>query len=126
MAGPAILKVAYFANIVILVPVCWTMFAGGGVASVFEGRVTESDGLRLMVGSVWAAILLASVAGLAWPLLFAPMLLIQIVYKALWLAMFVAPLVVAQRGAQVPWGISTIFAAIVLSYPAIYWAGTRP
>jgi hypothetical protein len=126
MAGPAILKVAYFANIVILVPVCWGMFAGGGVATVFQGQVAESAGLRLLVGSLWAAILLASIAGLVWPLFFAPVLLIQIVYKTLWLAVFVAPLVVAQRSAEVPWGVSTIFALIVLTYPVIFWLGTRP
>ncbi len=119
MDAPALLRLAYAANILILVPVCWAMFFGQGVVSVFQGTVAESAGLRLLVGSLWAAILAGSVAGLFAPAFFAPLLLIQIFYKALWLALFVAPLVIAGRDA--PWGIATIFAAIVLTYPYIFW-----
>jgi hypothetical protein len=51
-----LLKVAYTANIAILLPVCWAMFSGRGVQTVFQGTVDESAGLRLLVGSLWAAI----------------------------------------------------------------------
>jgi hypothetical protein len=123
MANPDVLKIAYVANILILVPVCWGMFFGGGVATVFEGRVDESEGLRLLVGSLWAAILFASVAGLFQPGFFAPVLLIQIVYKALWLAIFVAPLVLSGSADRAPMGISVCFLLIVVTYPVIYWFG---
>lgn len=121
MTNPAILKLAYAANILILVPVCWGMFFGSGVASVFQGQVAESAGLRLLVGSLWAGILLASIAGFWFPAFFAPVVLIQIVYKALWLATFVAPLILAGRSGDVPWGIAAIFAGIVVTYPALFW-----
>lgn len=121
MNNAGLLKFAYAANILILVPVCWGMFLGSGTASVFQGQVAESAGLRLLVGSLWAAILLASVAGFWAPGFFAPVILIQIVYKALWLATFVLPLIIAGRGAEVPWGIATIFAAIVVTYPFLFW-----
>jgi hypothetical protein len=123
MANPAALKIAYAANILILVPVCWGMFAGGGVSTVFEGRVDESVGLRLLVGSLWSAILLASVAGLFWPTFFAPVLLIQIFYKSLWLAIFVLPLIIGGQLERVPAGISLSFLIIILTYPFIYWLG---
>lgn len=115
----ALLRLAYLANILILVPVCWAMFFGNAMASVFQGTVTDSLGLRLLVGSLWAAILSASVFGLFMPVLFAPLLLVQIIYKALWLTLFVLPLVLA--GKPAPWGIASIFAAIVLTYPFVLW-----
>ncbi len=117
-----LLKMAYAANILILVPVCWSLFAGRGVQPVFNGAVNESAGLRLMVGSLWAAILVASVAGLFYPRFFAPVLLIQIFYKALWLGLFIAPLLMVK--AQ-PWpsGIAICFALIVLTYPFLFWFG---
>jgi len=119
--GAGLLRIAYAANILILVPVCWGMFFGGGVASVFEGRVDESAGLRLLVGSLWFAILACSIAGLATPKLFAPLLVVQIIYKSLWLLFFVAPLVAAGRGGDVPWGISASFLMIVATYPLLLW-----
>lgn len=119
METGAILRLAYVANILILVPVCWAMFFGNAMASVFQGTVTDSLGLRLLVVSLWAAILSASVLGLFMPALFAPLLLVQIIYKAMWLALFVLPLVLA--GKPAPWGIASIFAAIVLTYPFVLW-----
>lgn len=47
--GVNILKLAYGANILVLVPVVYGMIAGRGVASVFEGQVEDSAGLRLLM-----------------------------------------------------------------------------
>lgn len=46
-----------------------------------------------------------------------PLLLIQVIYKTLWLLTFVLPLLIAGRSGEVPWGISLTFLVIVLSYP---------
>lgn len=123
--SPGWLRPAYVLNIVILAPVCYAMFCGSGVAGVFDGKVDESAGLRLLVGSLWLAILCASFAGLVWPAFFAPVMLAQIVYKALWLAVFVIP--AFQRGGwgAVPIGISASFAFIVASYPILLFMATR-
>jgi hypothetical protein len=119
MSGFGILRLAYAANIIILIPVVWNMLVGGGVTTVFEGRVDESAGLRIMVGSLWFAILLASFAGLYDPRTMAPIIVAQIIYKAMWLALFVWPL--AQRGGwgAVPQGISIVFTGIVITYPLL-------
>ncbi|RJT25005.1 hypothetical protein D5I55_05980 [Chakrabartia godavariana] len=119
MENAAILRWAYAANILILVPVCYGLIAGSGVAGVFEGKVAESAGLRLLVASLYVAILVASMAGLKWPAFFAPILIAQIIYKTLWLAMFAAPLVLAGWSGDVPWGISSSFIGIVLIYPIL-------
>lgn len=121
---PHILWLPYIANIVILVPVVWMMFGAQTGPTLFGGDVENSEGLRLLVGSLWFAILLASVAGLFAPHFFRPVLLIQIVYKATWLAAFVMPL--WMRGGEVPWGIAVIFAAIVAIWPFFFWASAEP
>lgn len=112
-----LLKIPYAANIVILVPVVYGMLAGRGVQSVFQGRIEDSEGLRLLVASLWSAILIGSVAGLWWPRFFAPLILMQIIYKALWLCLFVVPLGIRSGGNAIPAGISSVFLAIVLTYP---------
>ncbi len=117
--GAGLLRIGYAANIFVLVPVVWSMFFSGGTEGVFEGKVTDSEGLRLLVGSLWLAILAGSLAGLIWPAIFAPLLLVQIVYKATWLVTYVWP----NRGDPgIPMGISAIFLGIVLTYPLLLWA----
>lgn len=101
------------------------MFAESGASIVFDGKVSESAGLRLLVGSLWFAILCASVAGLVWPAFFAPVMLAQIIYKCLWLAVFVFP--AFQRGGwhAVPVGIAASFAFIVATYPILILLAMR-
>jgi hypothetical protein len=123
ITSPAWLYPAYAFNIMVLVPVVYSMLFGAGVTTVFEGKVQESQGLRLMVGSLWFAILLASLVGLAWPSPLAPILVIQIFYKSLWLLLFVRPLMRADK----PWpvGITSIFAIIVATYPVLLLFATH-
>ena len=123
ITNPNWLYPAYIFNILILVPVVYAMLLGSGVATVFQGTVPESPGLRLMVGSLWFAILVASVAGLIWPSYFSPLLIVQIIYKSLWLVLFVLPL--WRAGQTVPAGISTTFVIIVITYPILLWLATR-
>jgi hypothetical protein len=123
IVSPSWLLGPYILNILILVPVCYSMFFGGGISTVFEGKVDESQGLRLLVGSLWFAILIASIGGLIRPTFFAPVILIQTLYKAFWLVAFIAPLWLA--GKPVPIGISTVFALTVLGYPIALWLATR-
>jgi hypothetical protein len=125
MSSINLLKIAYAANILILVPVVHAMFFGRGVSDVFDGRVDESLGLRLLVASLWSAILLGSIAGLWWPRFFAAVLPIQIFYKSLWLALFVVPLAQRSGWDAVPKGISITFLMIVLTYPFILWFALR-
>ncbi len=121
MSNPVWLQVAYASNVLILIPCVLAMFWGNGIHTVFQGKVADSAGLRLLVGSLWTAILLASIAGLRWPAYFAPVVLLQIAYKLMWLAAFVLPLVVARRHIDVPWGISITFAIIVPVYSLLFW-----
>lgn len=113
--SPSWLYLPYIANILILAPVCWALLVTGSTDSVFEGRVGNSDGLRTLVGSLYLAILIASVGGIVWPAFFAPLILIQVIYKTCWLLVFILPLLL--KGQPYPTGISAAFAMIVLMYP---------
>jgi hypothetical protein len=121
MNPTSFLKIAYGSNIAILIPVCTAMFRGSATNTVFNGAVGDTPGLRMLVGSLWTAILAASIAGFVQPRFFAPVLLIQVSYKTLWLVTFVAPLI-AQRQPW-PFGIAVCFALIVLTYPFLFWFG---
>lgn len=120
------LRLPYLLNILILVPVCWAMYSGSGRMAVFEGKISWSDELAGLVAALWTAILVASFAGLAWPRLFVPLLLVQVIYKALFLAIIIIPL--ARQGGinAVPMGISVSFVIIVLTYPWAIFAAWRP
>ncbi len=61
--------------------------------------------------------MIGSVLGLFSPVPMSPLLLIQVVYKTLWLLVFVLPRLVGGRSGEVPWGISLTFLGIVLAYP---------
>ena len=62
-----------------------------------------------------AAVLAASVAGLKYPVLMAPVLVVQVLYKGLWLAGYAWPR--WRRGEALPVGLCTVFLAIVLTWP---------
>lgn len=113
------LQIPYALNIAILTPVCLAMFTGRGQVAVFQGAVSASRGLELLVGSLWLSILVASVAGLLLPRLFAPLLAMQVVYKLAWLLTFVVP--AASAKAPMPTGIAACFAGIVLTWPVFLW-----
>lgn len=116
-----LLYVAYIFNILVLIPVAFQTLLSGeaGNRRVFEGKFPESEGLRTILGSLWAAILVASCLGLLYPVQMSPVLIVQIVYKSLWLLVFVLPRLTAGRRTEIPWGLTLTFLAIVLVYPWI-------
>jgi hypothetical protein len=109
----------YTFNILVLLPVGLLMLLGGerGGQSACQGRFPESAGFRTILGSLWTAILIGSALGLFFPAPMSTLLLIQVIYKSLWLLVFVLPRLLGGRSQEVPWGISLTFLVVVLSYP---------
>jgi hypothetical protein len=111
------LRLAYWANIVILGPI--------GISTVFrlfptdEGRFAESAGWRTVVGGVWTAILILSILGLLHPLRYSVVLLLQIIYKTVWLAVYAVPRLLRDDAGSVPRPMGIIFAAIVVAWPFV-------
>ena len=100
------LLLPYIFNILVLIPVGLTTLLGGerGGRFVFQGRFPESAGIRTILGSLWTAILIGSVIGLFHPVPMSPLLLIQVIYKTLWLVVFVLPLRGTGTGQRRPVG----------------------
>jgi hypothetical protein len=46
-----------------------------------------------------------------------PLLLMQVIYKSLWLLIFVMPRLLKGKNSEIPSGIALVFLMIVLSYP---------
>ncbi len=120
-------RCAYAANILILVPVLVMLFTehGEGGLRTFEGTISNVDGLRLLVGSLWLGILVLSAAGLRRPCVFLPVLALQVIYKATYLAVYVIPRWWADGAAAVPWGVTVSFAAIVTVWPVVLYANRQ-
>ncbi len=113
-----LLLLPYIANIVILVPVALGSLTG--LLPISRGHFPESAGWRTITGSLWTAILASSIAGLFHPRIFAPILLLQVIYKTVWLTFYVAPrLKNAESRKEIHWGITVSFLLIVIFYPMV-------
>jgi hypothetical protein len=112
------LLLPYIFNIVVLIPVALTPF-GEKVSKRLDsqGKLTVGAGIRSISGSSWTVIVIGSVIGLVHPVSMSPLLLIQVIYNALWLGVFVVPLLVRGRSSEVNWGIAGTFLFILLTYP---------
>ncbi len=120
-----LLLLPYPYNIVVLIPVGLTTLFGGerGGRLAFQGKFPESAGIRTILGSLWTAILIGSVIGRSHPVSMAPLLLIQVLDKTLWLVVFVVPCLVRGQAHAVPWGVAGTFLFIVMTYPwVIPWS----
>ena len=122
MTADLALRLAYGANIVILTPVVAALLTGPA-QRVFGPATPDVPGLRLLVAALWGAILLCSVVGLLRPSAMAAILLLQVIYKAAWLALFVVPAI--RTADPVPWGPAITFVPIVLIWPFILAAAWR-
>jgi hypothetical protein len=112
------LLIPYAANIAILVPVAFGSLTG--LLPISRGHFPESSGWRTITGSLWTAILLCSIAGLFHPVVFAPILLLQVIYKTVWLVVYVLPrLRNADSRKEIHWGIAVSFLLIVIIYPLV-------
>lgn len=113
------LLLAYVLNIIILIPVGLTTLLGGPEAQrrLFQGKYPDSAGIRTILGSLWTALLIGSVIGLFHPVAMSPLLLIQVIYKALWWLVFVLPRLASGRAGEVHWGSAGVFLFMALAYP---------
>ena len=89
------------------------------VHSVWQGT-TSADGASLrVVGALWTSIALLSFFGLFNPLGFAPVLLLQLIYKGGWLLVVALPARLGDSDRPLPMGMSLFFVIWVLILPLI-------
>ena len=115
------LLLPYIFNILVLIPIGLLTLLGGerGGQLACQKKFPESEGFRTILGSLWTAILLGSILGLVFPVQMSSLLLIQVIYKSLWLLVFVKPRLSKLEISEVPSGIALVFLVIVLSYPRV-------
>lgn len=112
---PFHLQAAYALNILILLPIAVPTLLG--LWATDQRRFSESAGWRVLVGSLWTAILVLSFLGLLAPERYVPVLLLQLIYKTLWLLVYALPRALRGQWRQIPLGIACCFLAIVLVWP---------
>ena len=108
-------QVLFWANILILVPIGFGTLLKPSLTD--HGVFAESAGWRTLVGSLWVGILACSALGVVWPSSFAWLLVLQGIYKSVWLLVYAAPRVFAGRRQEIPAGITLSFVVIVLVWP---------
>lgn len=117
-----LLRIAYSANILILLPVALaTLLSARGAEAVIESKFSVETPYRILVGCLWSAILICSILGLFSPQRMVGVLILQVIYKALFLVIVILPLWQSKSIDAVPIGLSLSFAAIILVWPVILW-----
>jgi hypothetical protein len=114
-----LLRAIYIANIIVAGTVGWmSLFAPSRAAMIVFGGTTEPNIPMRIVGSFWLTIALLSVAGLFSPVRFSIVLLLQLIYKNLWLLAIAVPAILAGKTDSIPIGMAIFFLiwAIVLPF----------
>ena len=111
------LRLVYLANIFVAGSIGITcLFTDRGAATIFEGAVVQSEGLRV-VGALWLAIAICSGLGLLRPEAFAAVLVLQLVYKSSWLLVVGWP--AWRQGLAYPKSMALFFVVWVLVLPFV-------
>jgi len=98
----------------ILAPVVAGLIRGS--MDAFPGAV-NSDVLRIMVASLWGGVLVVSAIALISPVQFWPVLVFQVIYKSIFVLLWVWPAVVRPIDGAIPWGPTGIFMFIIIVWP---------
>lgn len=114
-----LLKLVYIANIIVAGWISMTSIFSPktAAATIFANAYPPTTELIRLVGCLWLGIAILSVLGLWRPMVFSPVLLLQVIYKGTWLLVVALP---AIRSGQVyPSGMAAFFVVWVLVLPFI-------
>lgn len=111
-----ILQIVYLANILVAgwIGVNSLFYPNSAAASVFSGVYHPHPTIRL-VGALWMAIAICSLIGLFRPIAFSPILVLQFIYKFLWLVVVAIPAL--STGQNFPKPMAVFFLIWVLVLP---------
>ncbi len=114
------LRLIYIANIFVAGIVGGlSLFAPATAAQTVFGGAAPASSITRIVGSFWLAITILSVAGLFAPLRMSPVLLVQLLYKGLWLVVVALPVLTKGNAATLPTGMAWFFLVWVLVLPFV-------
>ena len=116
------IKIMYLANILVAGWIGITSLFSPKLAatSIFQNAYATTDVIKL-VGCLWLGIAVLSGLGLWRPMVFSPVLLLQLIYKAIWLLVVAIPAI--KNNEPYPSGMAVFFLIWVLVLPfVIPWA----
>jgi hypothetical protein len=92
------IKVIYIANIIVAgsISITCLFFPKSAVISIFSRAYEKSELIRL-VGALWFSIFFISILGLWEPITFSPILIVQLIYKSLWLFVVAIPAILHKK-----------------------------
>jgi hypothetical protein len=114
-----VLQLAYLLDVIVSLPAAVTMLMGSETAArwLLGDKLPEERSSRIVLGSLWAAIALCSGAGVFIPVAMAPVLIVQVIYKSLWIGLHAVPCWLRGRSEEVPRPLAGTFLAYVIAYP---------
>ena len=115
------LRLIYIANILVAgwISITALFYPKLAVNSVFTNAYPNSEYIRL-VGALWLSIAAHSVLDLWKPLTFSPVLIMQLIYKSMWLLVVALPAI--SKGQSYPRAMAVFFLVWVIILPfAIPW-----
>lgn len=112
------IKIVYIANIIVAGWIGLTSLVSPTKSgtTIFENAYPSTEVIKL-VGCLWLSIAILSVLGLWKPSTFAPVLLIQLIYKATWLAVVAIPAIRTHQ--PYPGGMAIFFLVWCLVLPFV-------
>ena len=112
------LKIIYSLNILIAgwVGITSLFFPKTALISVFSSAYAENEIIRL-VGALWLGIAILSALGLWKPITFSPVLILQLIYKGVWLVIVALP--AAINNVNYPKALAIFFFVWVIILPFI-------
>ncbi|MBN8669237.1 MAG: hypothetical protein J0L80_01005 [Chitinophagales bacterium] len=115
------MRIIYIANIIVAgwISISSLFYPRLAQSTVFSGDIAYSEAIRL-VGALWGAIFLLSIAGVFYPTKFQLVLLFQLIYKSVWLLVVALPAQIEKQ--PYPKGMAVFFIIWVLILPFfIHW-----
>lgn len=119
------LRMVYLANIIVAgwIGISSLFFPKNAAAYVFSNTYQPTPVMRL-AGCLWLAIAVLSIGGVWRPLIFSPVLLVQLIYKSLWLLVVAIPAIKSNQ--PYPAGMAYFFVVWVAVLPfVIPWTNYR-
>ena len=112
------IRIIYVLNIIVAGQIAFSALSNPSrtALTIFGGAYQTTEVIKL-VGCLWLGIALLSVLGLWKPLAFAPVLLLQIIYKGTWLLVVVLPAL--RTGLPFPRTMAIYFVVWVLLLPLV-------
>lgn len=115
------LRLMYAANVMLagIVGVSSLLTPPVATVTVWQGTSQPEDAAMRVTGALWSAIALLSVLGLRYPVTMAPVLLLQLLYKGMWLLIVAAPALTRGELRTLPTGMAWCFLIWVALLPLV-------